>query len=73
MNKFLEQAIEKAWQASPEQQNEIAHAILEIVDDEVYVLSDEESAAIDEALAEVERGELASEEEVATIFAQYRR
>lgn len=40
---------------------------------ESYGLSDDERAEIDTALAEVERGEVASDEEVAAVFAKYRR
>lgn len=40
---------------------------------EPYGLSDDERAEIDTALAEVERGEVASDEEVAAVFAKYRR
>lgn len=39
----------------------------------VYVLSDEERADIQEALAEIERGEVASDEEVEALFARYRQ
>ncbi len=40
---------------------------------EPYVLSDEERADIDEALAEVERGEVASNEEVAALLDRLRQ
>jgi len=38
----------------------------------VYVLSEEEEADIAEAMAEIERGEVASDEEVAAVFNRYR-
>lgn len=38
----------------------------------VYRLTDEERADLDAALAEVERGEVASDAEVAALFARFR-
>ncbi|MBN9077737.1 MAG: hypothetical protein BGN87_21615 [Rhizobiales bacterium 65-79] len=75
MTKLLDMAIEAASRLSPEEQDELARTILEIVhggDDEVYVLSEEENAAIDRGLAYADRGEFASEEEVAALFAKYK-
>lgn len=40
---------------------------------EPYILSDEERTDIEEALAEVERGEVASDEEVAALFDKLRQ
>lgn len=74
MTQLLELAIDAARQLSPEEQDELARTILEIVhgtSDEIYVLSDEENAAIDEGLAYADRGEFASDEEVRAIFAKY--
>ena len=45
---------------------------MEARDTSVYQLSEEEAADIDEALKEVERGEVASEEEVKTVFDRLR-
>jgi predicted transcriptional regulator len=76
MTELLEKAIEAARQLSPEEQDELAQLILEIVqgaDDEVDVLSEEEEAAIDEGLAELERGEFVNEEELAAILTKYHR
>jgi predicted transcriptional regulator len=42
-------------------------------DDEVYVFSEEEEAAIDEGLAYADRGEFVSDEELAAVLAKYRR
>lgn len=39
---------------------------------DVYILDGDESAALDEALAEADRGEFASDEEVEAVFARYR-
>ncbi len=38
----------------------------------VYRLSDEERAAIEKALAAVDRGEIATDEEVAAVFNRFR-
>jgi predicted transcriptional regulator len=37
----------------------------------VHVMSPDESAAVDEGLAELERGEFAPEEEIASLWARY--
>jgi len=46
---------------------------MEAAGTEPYVLSEEERADIEESLAEMARGEVASKEEVAALFARYRR
>jgi hypothetical protein len=58
-----------------ELQEEAAEVLL-ILEDRakgVYRLSDEERADIQEALAEMERGEVASDEEVAGLFERLRQ
>jgi hypothetical protein len=60
----------------PEQdQEELAQVVLEIEARRhgVYHASVEELKAIDEALAAVGRGEIASDQEVEAVFAKYRR
>jgi predicted Zn-dependent protease with MMP-like domain len=66
MTKLLEQALAATDKLPPEMQDELARMILAIVDREsdVYELSEEESAALDEA----ERGGFASDEEVAALW-----
>lgn len=76
MTQLLEMALEAVRQLSPEKQDQAARAMLDVVngaEEEVYVLSDEENAAIDFALAQAERGEFATDEEVAAIFPKYRK
>ena len=41
--------------------------------DEVYHLTDEERRLVDEGLAELDRGEVASEAEVRAVFDKYRK
>ncbi|MDF3061444.1 MAG: hypothetical protein K0S06_1553 [Microvirga sp.] len=60
----------------PERYREDAARFLLAIDPDragVYELSEEEARDIDAALAEVERGEVASDEEVQAFFAQFRR
>ena len=63
----------KTW--PPERQQDAARVLLEMEAQgtEVYVLSDDERAAIEEGMAQARRGEFATDEEVATLFDRYRR
>jgi hypothetical protein len=70
MIKALAQAIEKV-KALPKERQEYAAEILEQIadtDNELYRLSDEERRAVHEGLAELDRGEQASEAEVRAVF-----
>jgi hypothetical protein len=71
MTKLLEQAIAAVRRLPPERQDEIALSILAFATDEVYVLTLEERAIIDETDAEVARGEFASDEDVRATWAKY--
>lgn len=74
MTKLLDRAIEAAKELPAEMQDEIAGILLRLMgedDGEVYELTPEERADIDKALAEVERGELATDEEVRAMWAKY--
>jgi predicted transcriptional regulator len=75
MTELLEMAVAEIRKLPPEKQDQAARAIFDVVhgaEEDVYVLSEEEEAAIDVALEQVERGEYATEEDVAAIFAKYR-
>jgi hypothetical protein len=75
MIKALEEAIEKIKGLSKERQ-EYAAEVLEhiaLADDEVCHLTDEECRLVDESLAELDRGEAASEAEVRAVFDKYRK
>ena len=63
----------KTW--PPERQEDAVRVLLQMEEasTEVYELSEEELADIEEGLREVERGEVATEEEVAALFARIRR
>jgi predicted transcriptional regulator len=57
-----------------ERQEDAAHILLAMEDQEtgIYRLRDEERAEIRAALDEIERGEVASDEEVAAVFNRHR-
>jgi predicted transcriptional regulator len=74
MTKLFDHAVSTVSELPAEMQDEVARIMLSFVNEneEIYVLSPEEEADIDEALAEVERGELATDEEVRSVLAKYR-
>jgi len=75
MIKALEQAFEKVKALSEERQEYAAELLEQIAnadDDAVYRLSDEERRLVREGLAELDRGEVASEAEVRAVFDKYR-
>jgi predicted transcriptional regulator len=59
----------------PERQEDAVRVLLRMEEagTEVYQLSEEELADIEEGLKEIERGEVATEEEVAALFSRIRR
>jgi predicted transcriptional regulator len=63
----------KTW--PPERQEDAVAMLLEMEADVagVYQLSDDELAEIEEGMAEIRRGEFASDEEVAALFDRYRK
>lgn len=73
MTKLLDRAIEQAKDLPADMQDEIAGFLLRYMgkDEPVYQLTPEEESDIDEALAEAERGELATEEDVRAVWAKY--
>jgi len=75
MNVALKKILAYAETWSEQDQEELAQAALEIEARRhgVYHATPEELAAIDEALAGVSRGEIASDAEVERLFAKYRR
>jgi DNA-binding protein H-NS len=75
MIKALEKAIEKIKGLSKERQEYAAEVLEQIADadDEIYHLTDQERRLVDEGLAELDRGEAASEAEVRVVFDKYRK
>ena len=69
MTKALKEAIEVLRELPEERQETVARAILQYASSaDVYHLSDEERAEVREGLAEIERGDIASDEEVAAVM-----
>jgi len=75
MNADLKNMLDRVTTWPEEDQEELAQIALEIEARRhgAYHATPEELAAIDEALAAVARGAIASEEEVEAVFAKYRR
>jgi len=74
MIKALEEAIEKVKKLPRERQEYAAEVLEQIAEAgaEVYVLTDEERRLVRERLAELDRGEAATDEEVRAVFDKYR-
>ena len=71
----LKKMLARAESWSEQDQEELAQVVLEIEARRhgVYHATSDELKAIDEALAAIERGEIASDQEVEAVFAKYRR
>jgi len=71
----LKKVLTRAESWSEQDREELAQVALEIEARRhgVYHASADELRAIDEALAAVSKGEIASDEEVEAVFAKYRR
>jgi hypothetical protein len=74
MTDLMEKALAAVGNWPTDRQNEAAEMLLALDRlGETYLASDEELAAIDEALAQAARGEFATEAEVEATFARFRR
>jgi predicted transcriptional regulator len=74
MTKLLEQAVEAARKLSPDEQDNIARAIMQLAGQgEVVSLTDDERAAIDRSKAAAARGEFATDDEVRAVWAKHGR
>ena len=74
MTRLLEKALEVARDFSPEKQDEIAWGIFAMADEDenqVYILSDDDKAAVERGRAAAERGEFATDEEMEALWAKY--
>jgi hypothetical protein len=73
MTELLKQAFERVRALPPETQDDLARVLLRLAgnDEAVYQLTPEEEADLIEADAEIERGELASDEQVLAMWAKY--
>ena len=72
MTKLLEQAVETVRGLPPEIQDELARMLLQLAgeDQPLLQLSPEEGASLDESLAQADRGEFATDEQVRAIWAK---
>jgi hypothetical protein len=72
MTKLLDRAVEAARGLAPEMQDELARMLLQFVGAEqpVIPLTPEERSALEASLAQAERGEFATDEEVLAIWAK---
>jgi predicted transcriptional regulator len=73
MTKLLEEAVEKLSLLPKGRQDELARMLIDVAASDLhpYQLTDKERAAIDEALAQADRGEFASDEEVAAMWRRW--
>jgi hypothetical protein len=75
MTQLFQKAVATVSALPDAQQDELARILLQMAgaEDSVYMLTPEEEADLDASIAEAARGELASEGEVATVWARFRR
>ena len=73
MTRLLEQAIETVSALPDEVQDDLARILLQFagVEQPPYMLTPEEEADIDASLAEADRGEFASNDEVRAVWAKH--
>ena len=73
MTKLLEQAVETVRGLSPEVQDDLARILLQLAgkDQPAVQLSAAEEASLAESLAQADRGEFATDEQVRAIWAKY--
>src|ERR1700719_4182730 len=73
MTKLLEQAVETVRGLPPEMQDDLARVLLQLAgeDQPVLQLSAEEEASFGESLAQADRGEFATDEQVRAIWAKH--
>ena len=73
MTRLLEQAVEMVRVLPDAMQDELARVLIQLagVDQPPIELTPEENAALDESLAEAERNEFATDEEIRAIWAKH--
>jgi predicted transcriptional regulator len=69
----LETIFDRVRTWPPEKQAEAVDVLHWLEDRNIYILSPEERADIEEGIAELDRGEVASDDEVAATFARFRK
>ncbi len=73
MTKLLDQAFETLRGLPPQMQDELARMVLQVAGEAqpVFQLSAEEEASFEGSLAQEDRGEFASDEEIQAIWAKH--
>jgi ethanolamine utilization protein EutP (predicted NTPase) len=73
MTKLFEQAVETVRDLASEIQDDLARILLQLAgkDQPVFQLSAEDESSFDESLAQADRGEFATEEQVRAIWAKH--
>ena len=73
MTKLFEQAVEAVRNLAPETQDELGRILLQLAgtDQPPYQLSAEEEASLAESLAQADRGEFATDEQIRAIWAKH--
>ena len=71
---MLEQAVETVRGLPPEMQDDLARMLLRLAgkDQTVFQLSAEEESSFDESLAQADRGEFATDEQVRAIWTKHK-
>lgn len=73
MTELLNRAVETVRALPPEVQDELARVLLQLAgeDQPVYVMTPEEEASFAESLAQADRGEFATDEQVRAVWAKH--
>jgi hypothetical protein len=73
VTKLLERAVATVRSLPPERQDDLARVLLQLAGDDqpAIELTPEEAASFDESLAQAERGEFATDEQVRAIWSKY--
>jgi predicted transcriptional regulator len=75
MTRLLEQAVETVSALPDDEQDELARVLLQLagIEQPPYILTPEEKVDIDASMAEAERGEFATDDEIRAIWAKHSR
>jgi hypothetical protein len=71
MTKLLDRAILKLRELPAERQDELAEVILDLAAQRRYGLSDEQLSQVESAVGEAERGEFATETQLAQLWKKF--
>jgi hypothetical protein len=75
MTRLFKQAVEQVSALPDDQQDELARVLLQLagIEQPPYILTAEEETDLDASIAEAERGEFATDEEIRSIWAKHGR